>query len=340
MGKSSLIIVLGFMVGFGLIQRHLFQKSLDAADNYIEDYERVAARNTTNSAIGIALRELTTDNNWAGCTDESLFDGTYGVVIQDSTVDSSLSSDQLQLISTSQVGEVSDTVRVIVEAESQVPIPSGAMGVNAASITFDFSGGSFSVDGTDTNPDGTAGPGPDMPGLTVSNSSDSAGAVAALPDSSLIDGAGGAPSVDVSADTTDLSYLGGWYRSRADLDLPGGLYDGVTWGTLGSPYIVYIEGDATLTGTSTGAGILVVEGSLEFKGECEWYGVVLVFGTTLTLSAAVGTPCIYGALLMQADTATLDLRGNMSLVYSSSAIESVRQNLNKSKLYQVVSWWE
>ena len=68
MGKSSLIIVLGFTVVFGWITRGNYRKSLDATDNFIDDYERVAARNTTNSAIDIALRALTTDNTWAGRT--------------------------------------------------------------------------------------------------------------------------------------------------------------------------------------------------------------------------------------------------------------------------------
>jgi len=340
MGKSSLIIVLGFMVVFASIQRRLCQRSLDAAENFIDDYERVAARNIANSATDLALHRLAANNTWAGCTDESFFGGTYSVAIQDSTEDASLSSDQLQLICSSQAGEVSDTVRVVLKRESQIPAPPAAMGFSGDDITYNFGGTSFSVDGHDTNPDGTPGPGPDMPGLTVADSSDSAAAVAALSDTSQISGAGGSPSIGLSTDIPDLSYLGGWFRNRADFDLPGGIYDSFTWGTLESPCIVYIDGDAVLTGTTSGAGVLIVEGNLEFRGECEWLGMVIVFGSTVTLSASVGNPSIYGALLMQADTATLDIQGNVSLAYSSYAIESVQQNLSNSNVYQVVSWWE
>ena len=340
MGKSSLIIVLGFMVVFGSIQRRLYQKSLDAADNFIEDYERVAARNIANSATDLALHRLAADNTWAGCTDESFFGGTYSVVIQDSTEDASLSSDQLQLICSSQAGEVSDTVRVVLERESQIPAPPAAMGVGGGSVSYDFGGAAFKVDGRDTNPDGTPGPGPDMPGLTVANSSDSAAAVAALPNPNVIDGAGGTPSIGVSTDIPDLSDLAAWFRDRADLDLPGGSYDSATWGTLESPYIVYIEGDITLTGTSTGAGVLIVEGSLTLSGNSSWSGMIIVFGDTVTLAGAIGNPTVHGALLVQAENATLDITGSASLTYSSYAIESVQENLSNSNIYQVVSWWE
>ncbi|MFH1008460.1 MAG: hypothetical protein V1800_13320 [Candidatus Latescibacterota bacterium] len=338
MGKSSLMMVLGFMVVFGSIQRTLYRKSLDATDNFVAHYERVAARNVANSAMRLALRELTTDSHWSGCSDDPLFGGTYSVAIQDSTVDPSLSSDQLQLISTSQVGEVSGTVRVVVERESQIPSPPAAMGVSGGSVAYDFGGTAFLVDGRDTNPDGTPGPGPDMPGLTVSDSEDSVGAVAALADPAQIVGAGGSPSIGVSTDIPDLSFLGGWYRSRADFDLPGGSYSGVTWGTLESPSIVYIDGDASIAGNSSGAGVLVVEGSLELKGNCEWFGLIVVFGATVTSTEFIGTPSIHGALLTQ--SGTIVIRGNVSLTYSSYAIQKVRDNLRNANLYQVVSWWE
>ena len=340
MGKSSLIMILGFMVVFASIRFRLHQKSLDATDNFIGDYERVAARNIANSAMNLAFRELITDNSWSGCTDDSLFGGTYSAAIQDSTVDPSLSSDQLQLICSSQIGEVSDTVRVILHQESQIPAPPAAMGTRSESVSYDFSGSSFTVDGRDTNPDGTPGPGPDMPGLSVSNAQDSAAAVATIPDATQITGTGGDPSIGVSNDIPDLSELGGWFRDRADLDLPSDTYDSVSWGTLESPSIVYIDGDATITGNSVGAGVLVVSGNLELKGGCEWSGLVIVFGEEIILSGVFGNPSIHGGLLMQADNANIALKGNVSITYSSYSIESVQDNLRTANSYEVVSWWE
>jgi Tfp pilus assembly protein PilX len=50
------------------------------------------------------------------------------------------------------------------------------------------------------------------------------------------------------------------------------------YGSVGNPQIVYVNGDLTLTGNSTGYGILVVTGNLVLKGTVAWNGLVLVIG--------------------------------------------------------------
>jgi len=47
---------------------------------------------------------------------------------------------------------------------------------------------------------------------------------------------------------------------------------------LANPQIVYINGDATIDGSQTGYGILVVTGNLTYKGSAQWNGLVLVVG--------------------------------------------------------------
>ena len=49
-------------------------------------------------------------------------------------------------------------------------------------------------------------------------------------------------------------------------------------GTMGSPIIDYVEGDLTLTGGSTGWGILVVTGTLVMGGNFSWNGPIFVVG--------------------------------------------------------------
>jgi Tfp pilus assembly protein PilX len=50
------------------------------------------------------------------------------------------------------------------------------------------------------------------------------------------------------------------------------------YGTASAPQIVYVNGDLTLTGNTTGYGILVVTGTLTVKGTVQWNGLVLVVG--------------------------------------------------------------
>ncbi len=59
------------------------------------------------------------------------------------------------------------------------------------------------------------------------------------------------------------------------------LWDGrsvVDLGTRASPKVTYVNGDLSVTGGITGAGILVVTGDLDMGGDIVWDGLVLVIG--------------------------------------------------------------
>lgn len=59
------------------------------------------------------------------------------------------------------------------------------------------------------------------------------------------------------------------------MDLSG---SGVELGTSDAPKIVVAEGDLYLSGNGSGAGILVVQGNLEYQGAFDYDGLVLVLG--------------------------------------------------------------
>lgn len=339
MGRASIIWVLGFSILFGTTRTSVQRTMLDTMRNVVADYERMAARNIANTGVYIALQTVSQNNQWrSGFNDMSFSGGSYGVTVQDSTADPSLGSSRLRLIGTGQYGDASHTVRVVIEGENQMPPVPGAVAINSDSTTFSLAGNSFNIDGRDTNVNGTPGPGPDLWGLAVSNAGDSSRCVA-QPRSNRILGSTSAPSVGVSTDLPDLEALAQWLRRRADYDLPTGSYNAVTWGTFASPAIVYIDGNGSIAGNSSGAGILVVNGNLKLAGTFSWQGLVIVFGTNLTVDTTVGTPNIYGALLVQADTAFLDVKGNVNIIYSSQTIENAQNKLDVH-FYRLVSWWE
>jgi len=57
-----------------------------------------------------------------------------------------------------------------------------------------------------------------------------------------------------------------------------------TYGTRDNPQITYIAGNANMSGTVSGAGILVVEGDLEWSGTPPFEGLILVLGGKFQVS--------------------------------------------------------
>ena len=72
----------------------------------------------------------------------------------------------------------------------------------------------------------------------------------------------------------------------ANNNLPGGTYNNVTWGTTASPVITFIDGNARLGGNGSGAGLMVVKGTLDYNGAFNYVGLVLVLGGNLQMSGA------------------------------------------------------
>jgi hypothetical protein len=101
-------------------------------------------------------------------------------------------------------------------------------------------------------------------------------------------------------------------------DTPGGGN-----GAGADPIITYFEGDLKCTSTCNGAGILIVDGDLEFNASMAFYGVVLVRGNVSVSGGGTGggkvAPCnIYGALITQGGVAT-DFSGSICFQYNSCA---------------------
>ena len=109
--------------------------------------------------------------------------------------------------------------------------------------------------------------------------------------------------------------------------------------TLASPQIVYVNGDLTLSGSSTGYGILIVTGTLTLKGTLAWNGLILVVGQgnfqmdgTNTVNGAVlvaDTNNPSGAMLSVNGPPTYGVNGggnsNGGINYSGSCLANATQ---------------
>ncbi len=115
----------------------------------------------------------------------------------------------------------------------------------------------------------------------------------------------------------------------ANNNLPGGTYNNVTWGTTASPEITFIDGDARLGGNGSGAGLMVVRGTLDYNGAFTYVGLVFVLGGDMQMSGAnknlIGGT--FAAYIIDNGDGTYDygipeirFNGNSNFLYSAQAI--------------------
>jgi hypothetical protein len=111
-----------------------------------------------------------------------------------------------------------------------------------------------------------------------------------------------------------------------------------------SNYVVdYVNGDATLSGTSDGWGTLFVTGKLEFKGNFTWHGMVFVVGAgSIAFSGGGGgsvdgsvivanicsgaSPCNMPHGQVQSPNALLGVQGTPSYSYSGGGTNNIQYN--------------
>ncbi|MBI3031026.1 MAG: hypothetical protein HYY64_16105 [Candidatus Rokubacteria bacterium] len=131
------------------------------------------------------------------------------------------------------------------------------------------------------------------------------------------------------------------------------LNDPNCWGTAANPKIVYVRGSVdpaqafyamSISGTSTGAGILILEdGDLNVTGNFRWEGLIIVTGQYVGLRyGGGGNQTMYGGLIVN-ETASVnsevevDAMGNAKILYSCQALQNVR---NMRRLFRANSWRE
>jgi hypothetical protein len=176
------------------------------------------------------------------------------------------------------------------------------------------------ITGDDTDVDGGAGSGPDVPGIAIAPP----GTVAYL-DSELtgsepskVQGLGPSPSLGVAA-TIDIATLVAQIQNVANLVLTSDQYSDYSFGdaSAGTTTITYRNGNVKFAGDTRGAGILVVTGNLTMVGNFRYDGVIIVLGK---IENSAGTAQVYGSILQGPAGGEITLKGTADLRYSSEAI--------------------
>lgn len=283
------------------------------------------------------------------------------------------------LTSTGSYSGVTRQIQVVL-MRLNVNIPGGldlpGLGTNTI-----FSGNSFTITGNDTNLDDTPGSCASVWGVGVPDSV-TEGAVQASLSQQQKDNVTGKPQTagpgigdntiapDPSLTPAQIAKFVQAVKPFADISLQAtgsnhlsytglgstcatNLNDPACWGTRSNPKIIYVKGSLDPTqafyavsvgGTSTGAGILIIEdGDLSITGSFRWEGLILITGQYVGLRyGGGGNQTIYGAAVVNETAAAnseveVDASGNAKLLYSCQALNNVRK---MRKLFRMTSWRE
>jgi hypothetical protein len=214
-----------------------------------------------------------------------------------------------------------------------------AVYVDDPNALFKFAGTAFLVNGKDTNIDGSSGPDAALPGIGTVG--DPAGITAQLKANQQdnVVGDGGPPSVAQVSDM-DMMTTMEMLRPLASVSFNGP--DDSFSGSLGDlnglkPVVAYAKGNLKLHGNTTGCGILIVDGDVDFSGTFDYAGIIYASGA-IRFNGGGGDKNLRGALFTLGAVSGEDvtINGGVELNYSSEAIAMVNQNLSGG--VEVLSW--
>ncbi len=257
----------------------------------------------------------------------------------------------------------------------------GAIYLPGVATNTAFSGNAFTITGNDTNLDGTPGACASVWGIGVADAATEQVVQASLSPQQKNNVTGkpqaAGPGMgdntiapDTSLTPAAIAKFVNAIKPYADISLQASAQNPVVyqnlgntcaanandpncWGTTSNPKIVYIKGTldpgqafyaASIRGTSTGAGILIIEdGDLSATGNFRWEGPIIITGQYVGLFyGGGGYQTIYGSVIVN-ETAPInsevevDPRGNAKVSYSCQALNNAR---NARRLFRLSSWRE
>jgi hypothetical protein len=192
-----------------------------------------------------------------------------------------------------------------------------------------FNGNSFYIDGHDHNwqaPYDTLSGGTSLPGIATPNDPNVISSQLSGQQQDNVQGSGSDPSVRPAEVNLDLPAMAATWSDMADITLVGNQNNPntSTWGSMTTdpktPKIVHIAGDLHVSGTNSGAGVLVIDGNFEMSGTFNWDGVVLCL-QDVTITGGGTAKQIVGAIMVQGTlTGSSPVNGNVTMLYSSEMI--------------------
>lgn len=218
----------------------------------------------------------------------------------------------------------------------------------AAATETSFSGTSFDINGTDQ-----CGVAPAVPGIAVTdadlqteiiNNTTSDGGLESN-QMNLITGAGGSPSVVVVPPTSQtVTQLADAYLALTHTTLTGTNFSGNdSWGTAATPRITRIDGNATISGSIDGYGVLIVDGALSISGNFTFNGLVIARGdiqVLITGNAGINGSMMLGESITYDPQVELDVRGNAHIRFNSCNLSPANSWVALPRKAILIAWHE
>jgi hypothetical protein len=331
MGRTAILLVLGLSALIGTYSYIINNTAAEGTKNIAKYYYGTQARDIAHSAVNVVLYKV--DEN-VGVSADTTFTGSYQGGSY--TIHKTASGDTLWLDVRSTYVDTQYVMKLkLLRYPKPFPVMAGAVNISSDSITFSMNKQS-EVDGRDTNPDGSAGPSPALPAVSVSSPIDSVRVMASNGTLS------GPVPVQTSTKLPKVKDYIDEYWAYATAALPSSVSGTMVYGSTTDPAILVRDGDLAISGGVTIYGILVVKGNLSLKGTVNIYGMVIVYGETVAvdLNAASGTPQVYGGLLLTGPShSSFSMNGTGNYYYSSQALNNVK-NAKALRAYQIIEWWE
>jgi hypothetical protein len=241
-----------------------------------------------------------------------------------------------------------------------LPLPVDVQAAMTIGAPVNFGGGNVFVQGTDHTPAGWSGcaaPAATLAGVRAKNPGDannSGGQMTGTPPVLI------SPTMDSTTfmqyGTTSYNAL----AAAATIQLNAGTYapapvvtggvctaGSTNWGSplapagaCGKRYpIVHFGAGTTTISGGSGQGILLVDGDLTISGAFTYAGLIIVRGKMTT--TAGGSPTVYGALLVQSmNFATTAFNGSANIYYSACALQRTRDAVGNPTLLRSRGWVE
>jgi hypothetical protein len=202
-----------------------------------------------------------------------------------------------------------------------------------------FTGNSFYIDGHDHNPtapyDTVAGS-PPLPGIATPNDPTAISNNLNPQQQNNVTGSGSDPSVQSSSYNLDLQAMADAWDQVADITYAGSLNNPstATWGDINNLKVVHVQGDLSVQGTNSAAGVLIVDGNFTMGGTFNYNGVIICLKDVNVVGGG-NAKNIVGCLMVQGTlTGTTSVNGNVKIMYSSAMISKL-YGLTR---YEISSW--
>ena len=343
MGRALLIITLGSFIILGIIQQAVNNRQITMTEGNIESFMVSHGRNLTGSALEMAVNRVIHDADWENEPRPWNYplENMNVTVFVDTNDDFPTEVDAgfLRVRSELQLeNRVIRSLAFVSQGVIEIPDLEGALSVYGRNSNVDIRGQPLKVVGNDTNPDGSAGPEPSIPGIS-----------ARIPESDLVSATGN-PNQDPVQYEGDPNYVHNEDMDDTELMRMLEIYmemgtpyvSGNSLGTPNNPVITIIDQPGVrFTGGETGAGIMIItkDADVFLGGNFTYEGILIIQGSMMT----TGTVDIYGGAIMtdnavveegsdpdlelDPDDPDISLRGTPTIHYSSQVLGNLQNRL-------------